>query len=138
MYLDGDENSDNCASTVRKVPGRLMDELHNHSVDAISEALIVRVDAAGFERSRQVAAEWDSRHEFSLLSRDCVAFLRAIGTSLGLDMPSRGITRWTPPAYVKALLAKLGTEPAEFNAAVYFPSTENASSTLPGSPCHMP
>jgi hypothetical protein len=108
LYPEGDRDSDNCASTVRKVPGRLMDELHNHSVDAITQALIVRVDAADFERTRKVAAAWDCRHEFSLLSRDCVAFLQAIGMSLGLAMPSRAVTRWTPPAYVKALIARAG------------------------------
>ena len=104
LYPEGDRDSDNCASSVHTVPGGLMDELHNHSVDAITEELIVRVDRADFERIAQMAAEWDCRHQFSLLSRDCVAFLRAIGNSLGLPMPSRMIWRWTPPAYVKSLL----------------------------------
>lgn len=76
-----------------------------HSFQGIDQALIVRVDEAAYRRSWQVAREWDCRHEFSLLSRDCVEFLRAVGLSLGLDMPRRGMTRWTPHAYVRALLS---------------------------------
>jgi hypothetical protein len=122
LYPEGDRDSDNCASTVHTVPGGLMDELHNHSVDAITEELIVRVDRADFERTRRVAAEWDCRHQFSLLSRDCVAFLRAIGNSLGLPMPSRMVWRWTPPAYVKSLLASVSRGSQEIENGVYLGS----------------
>ena len=65
----------------------------------------MRVDEAAYRRSLQVAREWDCRREYSLLSRDCVEFLRAVGESLGLDMPARSVTRWTPRAYVHVLLA---------------------------------
>ncbi len=122
LYPEGSRESDNCASTVRSVPGGLLDELHSHSVDAITQQLIVRVDEADFERSRRVAAEWDCRHQFSLLSRDCVAFLRAIGNSLGLPTPRRMIWRWTPPAYVKALLASVSKGSVPFDDGVYLGS----------------
>jgi hypothetical protein len=44
----------------------------------LTQALIVRVDEAVYNRSCQVARQWDCRHEFSLFSRDCVEFLRAV------------------------------------------------------------
>jgi len=69
-----------------------MDELLNHSVQSISQQLIVRVDEADFKWSSRIARAWDCRHEFSLLSRDCVEFLRAVGESLHLEMPRRLIT----------------------------------------------
>jgi hypothetical protein len=81
-----------------------MDEMVNHSVQSIAYALIVRVDEGDFQRSRKMARAWDCQHEFSLLNRDCVEFLRAVGGSLGLNMPRRGITRWAPQAYLRALL----------------------------------
>jgi hypothetical protein len=78
--------------------------LFNHSVQGIDRELIVRVDAGAFRRSRQVARQWDCRHEFSILSRDCVEFVRAVGKSLELNMPSRSIAHCTPQGYVRALL----------------------------------
>jgi len=80
-----------------------MDEMLNHSVQGITYALIVKVDENEFKRSRRLAREWDCRHEFSLLMRDWVEFLRAVGVSLHLKMPMRSVTRWTPQAYVRAL-----------------------------------
>jgi hypothetical protein len=95
----------NCAALMHSVSGsgRVMDEMANHSVQGITYALIVKVDESDFRRSRTVAREWDCRHQFSLLGRDCVEFLRAVGLSLHLKMPGRGLTRWTPQAYVRAL-----------------------------------
>jgi hypothetical protein len=98
------EGSRDCSALVRTLPGGMLDEMQNHSFQAITEQLIVRVDEADFKRSWSVARQWDCQHQFSLLTRDCVAFLRAVGESLHLDMPRRGITRWTPRAYVRALL----------------------------------
>jgi hypothetical protein len=103
LYPDG--SSSNCSSVVRTVPGGVLDELKTHSFQGITQELIVRVDEAGYRRSWQTARQWDCRHEFSLLNRDCVEFLRAVGLSLGLDMPRRTITRSAPQAYVRALLA---------------------------------
>jgi len=105
LYPESDGT--NCSSAVRTVPGRVMDELLNHSVQSINQQLIVRVDEADFQRSSKIARAWDCRREFSLLSRDCVSFLRAVGDSLHLEMPSRAITRWSPQAYVRALLASV-------------------------------
>ena len=95
----------NCATLMHSVSGsgRVLDEMANHSVQAITYALIVKVDEADFKRSRTVAREWDCRHQFSLLGRDCVEFLRAVGLSLHLKKPGRGLTRWTPQAYVRAV-----------------------------------
>jgi hypothetical protein len=95
----------NCATLIHTVSGsgRVMDEMLNHSVQGITYALIVKVDESDFKRSRRVAREWDCRHEFSLLGRDCVEFLRAVGVSLHLKMPMRSVTHWTPQAYVRAL-----------------------------------
>ena len=93
---------------VHTVSGRVRDEMVNHSVQSITYALIVRVDETDFRRSRKVAHAWDCRHEFSLLSRDCVEFLRAVGMSIHLKMPGRNVTRWAPQAYVRALLASAG------------------------------
>jgi hypothetical protein len=106
LYPEND--SDQCSTVVRTVSGRVMDEMVNHSVQSITYALIVRVDERDFQRSRKVARAWNCRHEFSLLSRDCVEFLRAVGVSLHLKMPARNVTRWTPQAYVRALQDRAG------------------------------
>jgi hypothetical protein len=72
LYPDGIRG--NCSKLVRPVPGGIVDEMQNHSFQAITEELIVRVDEA------------DSLH---------------------LNMPRRAITRWTPRAYLRALLANV-------------------------------
>ena len=115
----------NCSSVIRTVPGRVMDELANHSVQSITMELIVRVDESDFKRSLRVARAWDCRREFSLFSRDCVEFIRAVGESLRLVMPSRGIMRWTPQAYVKALLASVTEGTLELEDGVYQGSLMN-------------
>jgi hypothetical protein len=94
-----------CATLIHTVSGsgRVMDEMLNHSVQSITYALIVKVDERDFKRSSRVAREWDCKHEFSLLGRDCVEFLRAVGESLNLKMPGRNLARWTPQAYVRVL-----------------------------------
>jgi hypothetical protein len=104
LYPEG--SGANCGSLVRTVPGSLLDELQTHSFQSIDQELIVRVDEEDYRRSWQVAQQWDCRHEFSLVSRDCVEFLRAVGLSLNLDMPRRTIFRSTPRAYVRALVAE--------------------------------
>jgi len=104
LYPEG--STANCSSLVRTVPGGVLDELQTHSFQGITQKLIVRVDEAAYRRSWQVARQWDCRHEFSLFSRDCVEFLRAVGLSLGLDMPRRTLARSTPQAYVRALVAE--------------------------------
>ncbi len=100
-----DSSRGNCSTLVRTVPGGILDEMKNHSLQAITEELIVRVDEADFKRSWRVARRWDCRHEYSMLNRDCVEFVRAVGESIHLHMPRRVVTRWTPQAYVRALLA---------------------------------
>jgi hypothetical protein len=116
LYPEG--KGTNCGALVRNVPGGILDEMKNHSFQTVTEELIVRVDEAAFNRSWQVARQWDCRHQFSLLNRDCVEFLRAVGESAGLDMPSRSVTQWTPQAYVRALMASRtlipNTRPAAF------------------------
>ncbi len=80
-----------------------MDELQTHSFQSIDQDLIVRGD----EEATGVRGKWRSsgiRHEFSLVSRDRVEFLRAVGLSLNLDMPRRTILRSTPYAYEHALV----------------------------------
>lgn len=118
LYPEGE--GANCSSVVRTVPGRVMDELINHSVQGITEQLIVRVDEADFNRSWKIGRAWDCKGEFSLLSKDCVEFLRAVGGSLRLNMPSRFVTRWTPRAYVRAVLASVVEDGTlELETAVY-------------------
>jgi hypothetical protein len=112
LYPEG--SGANCGALVRNVPGGVLDEMKNHSFQAITEELIVRVDEADYKRSWRVAREWDCRHQFSLLNRDCVEFLRAVGESLGLDLPRRTVTRWTPQAYVRAVMANANKRPAAF------------------------
>ncbi len=46
-------------------------------------------------------------------------FLRAVGESLHLEMPRRLITRWSPQAYVRALLASVSEGRLELDGAVY-------------------
>jgi hypothetical protein len=106
LYPENDAS--NCAALIHAVSGsgRVMDEMLNHSVQGITYALIVKVDERDFKRSKRVAREWDCKHEFSLLGRDCVEFLRAVGDSLHLKMPGRSLTRWTPQAYLRALQAR--------------------------------
>ena len=114
------ENShDNCGSVYRTVPGAIQDEFANHSIESITEELIVQVDEDAFKRSWRVARQWGCNHRFSLLSRDCVELLRAAGTSLDLKMPSRFVTRWSPRSYVRALLDSVSTGTVEYKDAVY-------------------
>jgi hypothetical protein len=110
---------DNCGSVYRTVPGAIQDEFVNHSIEGITEELIVRVDEDAFDQSWKAARQWGCNHEFSLLSRDCVEFLRAAGTSLYLNMPSRFVTRWSPRSYVRALLDSVSNGVVEFNDATY-------------------
>lgn len=105
LYPDG--GGANCGALARNVSGGILDEMKNHSFQAITQQLIVRVDEADFNRSWKVAKQWDCRHEFSLVNRDCVEFLRAVGDSIHLKMPRRSIARWTPQAYVRALVANI-------------------------------
>jgi len=53
LYPEGERHSDNCGSAIRAVPGRVMDELHNHSVQGITQQLIVRLNKEDFERMRK-------------------------------------------------------------------------------------
>lgn len=110
LYPDGSSTS--CSSQMRTVSGGMLDELKTHSFQSIDQELIVRVDEQDYKRSWQVARQWDCRHEYSLLHRDCVEFVRAVGLALGLDMPRRGVTHWTPRAYVRALLASVASDDA--------------------------
>jgi hypothetical protein len=90
LGLYPDSSATNCGTLVRTVPGGVLDELKTHSFQAITEELIVRVDEDAYQRSWQVARQWDSRHEFSLFSRDCVEFLRAVGKSRISTCPGAG------------------------------------------------
>lgn len=102
LYPESDK--DNCRSVYRRVPGSMVDESTNHGIAGITEELIVRVDQTYFDRSLKLVRVWECKHEFALLKNDCVEFMRAVGGSLYLEMPRRFITRWTPRAYVRALL----------------------------------
>jgi len=103
LYPESDSGT--CRTAFGTVSGHLVDEKVNHSVGKIAAQLIVRVDENVFNESIKAAREWDCRHNFSLLNRDCVEFLRVVGTSLHLNMPRRRVTRWSPHSYVRALLA---------------------------------
>jgi len=104
-----ENEKDACGSAIRKVPGSVVDESTNHGIANITDELIVKVDERDFSRSLKVARSWQCKREFALLSSDCVEFIRAVGDSLGLEMPRRTLTRWTPRAYVRALLASVGS-----------------------------
>ncbi len=119
LYPEGSSSS--CSSQVRTVPGGMLDELKTHSFQSIDQELVVRVDEADYRRSRQVAREWECRHEYSLFRRDCVEFVRAVGLSLGIEMPPRGVTRWTPRAYVRAVLASVDAGAAVSKRPAAFP-----------------
>jgi hypothetical protein len=125
LGLYPEKSAPSCGSLTSNVPGLLLDELATHSLEAVDQELIVRVDEADFLRSMRVARRWDCRHEFSLLSHDCVEFLRAVGDSLNLPMPKRYPTRWTPQAYVRALLASVREGKLEIAGAVYVGSIMN-------------
>jgi len=119
LGLYPEKDAPSCSSLTGKVPGLLLDELATHSVEAVDQELIVRVDEADFARALRVARQWNCRHEFSLLSHDCVEFLRAVGESLQLPMPKRNVTRWTPQAYVRALLASVREGTLDLGDTVY-------------------
>lgn len=123
-----ENNKDACSSAIRKVPGSVVDESTNHGIANITDELIVKVDERDFNRSMKVARSWRCKGEFELLSSDCVEFLRAIGDSLGLDMPHRTLTRWTPRAYVRGLLAAVGS------GALHLPDGEYEGSLMNGKP----
>jgi hypothetical protein len=120
-----EKSTPSCGSLTSNVPGLILDELATHSLEAVDQEPIVRVDEADFARSLRVARRWDCRHEFSLLSHDCVEFLRAVGDALNLPMPKRYPTRWTPQAYVRALLASVREGKLEIANAVYEGSIMN-------------
>jgi hypothetical protein len=119
LYPEGSSSS--CGPQVRTVRGGMLDELKTHSFQSIDEELIVRVDEADYRRSREVAREWQCRREYSLFGRDCVEFVRAVGLSLGLAMPRRGVTDWTPRAYVHAVLSAADANPGLSKQPVVFP-----------------
>jgi hypothetical protein len=111
FYPEGSDGA-SCGSSLRTVRGDVLDELRTHSFQSIDQELIVRVDEAAYRRSLRLAREWDCRRQYALFSRDCVEFVRAVGLSLGLDMPDRGITHQTPRAYIRALLATVAGDGA--------------------------
>ena len=123
LYPESDSGA--CRTAFGTVSGHLVDEKINHGMGKIAAELIVQVDEKAFNESMKAAREWDCRHAFSLFSRDCVEFLRAVGLSLHLDMPRRRLTRWTPHSYVQALLATVGTGTLELEDAVYEGSLMN-------------
>jgi hypothetical protein len=123
LYPESDSGA--CRTAFGTVSGHLVDEKINHSMGKIAAELIVQVDEKDFNESMKAAREWDCRHAFSLFSRDCVEFLRAVGLSLHLDMPHRRVTRWTPHSYVQALLATVGTGTLKLEDAVYEGSLMN-------------
>ena len=131
LYPESDSGA--CRTAFGTVSGHLVDQKVKHSVGKIAAELIVQVDENAFNESMKVAREWDCRHAFSLLSRDCVEFLRAVGNSLHLDMPRRRIIRWTPYGYVPALLATVGTGTLELEDAVYQGSPMNGQPMARGS-----
>jgi hypothetical protein len=57
LYPDG--SSRNCGALGRTVPGGILDEMQNHSFQAITDELIVRVDEADLKvgRSPRTAAD---------------------------------------------------------------------------------
>jgi hypothetical protein len=125
LGLYPEKSAPSCSALTSNVPGLLLDELATHSVEVVDRELIVRVDEVDFNRSLRVARRWGCSHEFSLLSHDCVEFLRAVGDSLNLPMPKRSFTRWTPQAYVRALLSSVREGKLEFAGAVYEGSIMN-------------
>lgn len=103
-----ENEKDACSSAIRRVRGALVDESTNHGINGITDELIVKVDESYFNLSMKVARSWQCRGEFALLSSDCVEFMRAVGASLYLDMPHRTLVRWTPRAYMRALMDRVG------------------------------
>jgi len=117
LYPESDKN--NCQSVYRRIPGTVVDESLNHGISKITDQLIVRVEESDFDRSLRIARTWECKHEFALLISDCVEFMRAVGNSLGIEMPYRFITRWTPRAYVRALLASVDAGEARLGDGAY-------------------
>jgi len=119
MGLYPEYQEDDWKSVVRLVPGTIVDEQINHSLSSIAGELILKVDAAAYQESLKTASVWECKHEFAVLRRDCVEFLRDVGTSLGLDMPRRMAAGATPHAYVQALLAGVSMGKRDFGEAMY-------------------
>src|SRR5260370_5223901 len=117
LYPETDQNA--CRSAFGKIAGTIVDESVNHSIADITDELIVQVDENYFDLSLKLAKGWECKHEFELLSRDCVEFVRAIGNSLYLEMPRRTILQMTPRAYIRALMASVTKETRTLPNAVY-------------------
>jgi hypothetical protein len=117
LYPESDQNA--CQSAFGKIAGTIVDESVNHGIADITDELIVQVDESYFDRSQQIARHWECKHEFELLSRDCVEFVRAVGNSLYLEMPRRTILQMAPRAYVRALMATVTTGTLTLPDAVY-------------------
>jgi hypothetical protein len=117
LYPESDQNA--CQSAFGKIAGTIVDESANHGIADITDELIIQVDENYFERSQQIARHWECKHEFELLSRDCVEFVRAVGNSLYLEMPRRTILQMVPRAYVRALMASVTTGTLTLPDAVY-------------------
>jgi len=104
------ENStDACQSVFSTTAGTIVDESTNHSILDVTDELIIQVDQSYYDISMKVARRWQCKHEFSLLSRDCVEFIRAVAKSLYLEVPRRTILQMAPRAYVRALMASVTT-----------------------------
>jgi hypothetical protein len=123
LYPESDQNA--CRSAFGRIAGTIVDESVNHSMIDITDELIVKVDENYFDRSLQIARHWECKHEFELLSRDCVEFVRAVGNSLYIEMPRRTILQMAPRAYVRALMASVTTGTLTLPDAVYEGSLVN-------------
>ncbi len=119
MGLYPESQEDGLKSVVRLVPGTILDEQMYHSVSSIAGELIVKIDPAAYQESLRVAKMWECKHEFAVLRRDCVEFLRDVGSSLGLDMPPRLGAGAAPYSYVQTLIASVATGKRDYGDAIY-------------------
>jgi hypothetical protein len=117
LYPESDQNA--CRSAFGKIAGTIVDESSNHSIVNITDELIVQVDENYYALSLKLAKGWECKHEFELLRRDCVEFVRAIGSSLYLEVPRRTILQMAPRAYVRALMASVTTGTLTLPDAIY-------------------
>ncbi len=72
-------------SVYTAVPG-VVDDRASSGNDRNVERLIVLVDDAAFERSREACRRWDATN-FRTGSRDCCAFIDFVATEIGLAVP---------------------------------------------------
>lgn len=82
--------------------GVLLDE-SDLERDSPTNVLVVRVDESDYRKTLALAKSWSQNGTYRLLGRDCVTFVAAVATTLGIETPPRKLY-FFPADYVSGLI----------------------------------